>query len=344
MRAAVHTDAFELSLQDWPDPEIRAPDDVIVRVGSVGICGSDKHDLDHFPARPQIPGHEFAGVIHEVGADAAGFKPGDRVLVRPHTRCGKCGECLKTPRGECLSPGVFGCRGVQHPPGAMAEQILVRAENLWKVPDNIPLAHAALADPLAVAIHAVERGPSVRAETCVIMGAGVIGLLLAQVLRLDGAGEVALVDVLASHLEVARGQGEFLTFSGDDREKLEGDLNALKSGIFFELAGGEAPTLDAAIQCIRPGGTVLLVSQRPGGAWINYQRVMGNELNLHGVAGVSDEAWERAVELLFSGRINAAPLITHTYPLEEATRALDTACHGDSLKVCLSPNPDLMGC
>lgn len=344
MKAAVHTDAFELSLIDWPDPEIRAPDDVIVRVGCVGFCGSDKHDLDHAPERPQIPGHEFAGVVQQAGPDAGGFEAGDRVLIKPHTRCGRCAQCLKQPPGACLSPGVYGCRGVQHPPGGMAELALVRTENLWRTPDEVSLAQAALADPLAVAIHALERAPSVKGEPCVVMGAGVIGLLLAQVLQVEGASEIALVDIRPSHLEVARGLGEFHTFLADDDERLRSDLASLNSGVFFELAGGESPTLDIAVATARRGAAVLLVSQRPRGVWLNYQRVMGNELDLRGVSGVTDAAWKRALEMLFSGQIATAPLITHTYPLEQATQALKTACHGDSLKVCLFPNADLAGC
>lgn len=329
---------------DWPDPGIRDADDVIVRVGCVGLCGSDKHDLDHAPERPQIPGHEFAGVVEKAGPDAAEFLPGDRVLIKPLTRCGRCEECLKAPRGKCLSPGVYGCRGVQHPPGGMAELALVRAENLWRIPDGVSLAEAALADPLAVAIHAIERGPAISDEACVVMGAGVIGLLLAQVLQIEGAGKIALVDIRPSHLEVATSLGDIATYLADDEDRLRRDLAALDSGIFFELAGGDSNTLEIAVASARRGGTVLLVSQRPRGVWLNYQRVMGNELELRGVSGVTDTAWRRALALLFSGKIVTAPLVTHTYPIEEATQALLTACHGDSLKVCVLPNPELAGC
>lgn len=341
MRAVVHTDAYKLDVVEREIPQVTDFDHALLRVAAVGFCGSDKHDLDHAPNQPQTPGHEFVGTIERLGSEPGEFRAGDRVLVKPGSRCGNCEECRKRPRGKCANPGVYGCRGVQHPPGGMAEYVLVRTENLTRLPGDVPFEEAVFADPLAVAIHAANLGPDVRGRACVIMGAGVIGLLLAQVLRLRGASEVALVDVLESHLEVGRSLGEFITLGGADRDALAPRLIELRSGIYYELAGGESPTLDIAVQCIEREGAILLVSQRPRGVWLNYQWVMGKQLTLQGVAGHSDAAWDEAVRLLFERKIVTGPIITHRFPLEDATEALAVAAKGDSLKVLLLPNGDL---
>ena len=341
MKAAVHTGAFDLEVVETETPPVREYDDVLVKVASVGICGSDKHDLETPPRRRQIPGHEFAGVVAATGTEPAGFAVGDRVFVHPKARCGVCTECRKKPRGHCLHPAVYGCRGDQ-PPGAMAEYCLVRTENLVRVPDEIPLAHAALVDPVAVAVDAMQSGPGVADQDCVILGAGVIGLLLAQVLKLHGAGRVALVDIRPSHLKIGRELGDFETFLSDDVDRVSCDLEQLDSALYFELAGGESPTLDIAIRAIRKGGTILLVSQRPKGAWINYQFVLFKHLTLRGVSMASQDPWGEATKLVFERKIRLDPILTHHFPLDEVNEAVRTAVEEDSLKVMIHPNPEII--
>jgi len=341
MKAAVHVDAYRLDVLDLPVPKVADYDHVLLKVGAVGICGSDKHDLDHPPLRDQIPGHEFAGVIEELGDDPGGFCVGDRVLARPRCRCGECGPCRQHPRGECERRGVFGCRGPQQKPGAMAEYVLVRTENLTKVPEAIPLEQAAMADPVAVAVHSVNDGPPVEGRTCVIMGAGVIGLLLGQVLTLRGASRVVMVDVRRSHLDVAKRLGDFDCILAGNNDELIAQLTDLRAGVYYELAGGESPTLDIAVKSAAVEGHIVLVSQRPKGVWLDYQLVLFKRLTLSGIADVSDAAWAEAVSLILGGRVNVAPLITHRYPLQKVNEALMMAIEGDSLKVVIQPNGEM---
>lgn len=344
MKAAVHTDALFLDIQDRDIPPITQPDHVLVRVAAVGICGSDKHDLDHPPRQPQVPGHEFSGWVAETGGQAGGFSEGDPVLVRPLARCGQCEGCLASPKARCTWGGVYGCRGNNQPPGAMAQYVRVLAENLTRVPEGISLEEAALADPLAVAIHAIRCGPDVRGRACVVLGAGVIGLLMAQVLKLRGAGQVVLVDIQTSHLKAASMLGDFTLLDSSNRDEVTRTLSSLNCGIYYELAGGEAPTLDIAIDAIARHGWILLVSQRPGGSWINYQHVLFKQLTLRGIAGIGDEAWAEAEQLIFGRKLHLQPLITHRFPLESATEALRVAVEGESLKVMLHPNGDSRKC
>lgn len=341
MKAALHTNALHLDLVEKEIPRILDPDHVLLKVVAVGFCGSDKHDLETAPRVEQTPGHEFAGVIEQLGSEPGEFRVGDRVVCSPRAFCGVCANCQDRPNKPCEKGGVYGCRGVQNPPGAMAEYVLVRTCNLTKVPNDVSLEEACFVDPLAVAVHAVNLGPDVTGETCVIMGAGVIGLLLAQVLKLRGAKSVVLVDISQSHLEVGKLLGDFETCLATDQNRLVSELTNKHSSIYYELAGGESPTLDIAIQCIERDGFILLISQRPKGVWLNYQWVMGKQLTLKGVSGHTDEAWEEAVHLICSHKMKVAPLITHRYPLTHVNEALMTAINGNSLKVLLKPNGDI---
>ena len=340
MKAAVHTGTFDLQVVETETPPVREYDDVLVKVATVGICGSDKHDFETPPRRRQIPGHEFAGVVAAVGSEPAGFAVGNRVFVNPKTRCGVCTECRSKPRGRCIRPSVYGCRGDQ-PPGAMAQYCLVRTENLVRVPDDVPLVQAAFVDPVAVAVDAMKSGPDVAGQDCAILGAGVIGLLLAQILKLHGARRVALVDIRPSHLETGRELGDFETYLSDDVDRVSRDLEKLDSAIYFELAGGEAPTLDIAIRAIRKGGTILLVSQKPKGAWINYQFVLFKHLTLRGVGMASEDPWGEATRLVFERKIRVDPIISHHFSLDDVNEAVRTAVEEDSLKVMIHPNPDV---
>lgn len=339
MRAAFHVDAHTLQLRDpvaEPEP---ADDEVIVRVRACGICGSDKHDLETPPRREQIPGHEFAGVL-ETGAGA--FSAGESVLVDPVLRCGECAACRAGRDNLCEKMRVYGCRGTQ-PPGAFAERVAVRARNLHRVPEGLPFHVAALADPLAVALHAVDLGPDPQGLSCAILGAGPIGLLALQVLARREAARVVLLDISGHHLEVARQIGSELGYANletieidPERDPLSYDLGG-PLDLSLELAGGEAPTLDQAIHYSAKGATVLNISQRPGGTRYNYQGALFKELTLIGCCGQSSRDFAEALDWLGRGRILAEPIISDRFPLAEVQAAYNRSITRDALKVMVEP-------
>jgi len=333
MRAAVHTDAYRLDLVEKPIPEIDE-DEALLKVMVVQFCGSDKHDLDHPPQRPQTPGHEFAGVIDRI-ADGSGFSVGQRVAVLPGYKCGKCDGCRTG--GRCEKAGVYGCRGVQHPPGAFADYIKVKINCLRAIPDHLSLDEAVWADPVAVALHAINLAGPVEGRNCVVLGAGSIGIVIGQILRHRRAGRVALVDIVPSHLETAGCLGSFETFLSDDQERVTAELAALEAAVWFECAGGTSPTLDIAIEAAPRSARLVLVSQRPEGAWINYQWVMGKELTLQGSAGHLPEEFAEALDLLGQGAVQVMPLVTSVFPLDRIQEALDAAYRPESIKVAVKP-------
>jgi threonine dehydrogenase-like Zn-dependent dehydrogenase len=338
MKAALHVDRFRLDLVERPIPEPEAGESLL-RVKACGFCGSDKHDFATPPKRQQIPGHEFAGVVEEISGDPSGFSAGDRVLVRPKIMCGGCYQCREGDPELCENVRVYGCRGDQ-PPGGFAELVKVQTRYLRKMPEGISFAEATMADPLAVAIHGFDFTPDVEGERIAIFGAGVIGLLAAQVAHLRGAPRVFLIDINPDHLALGKQLGPFEALPARDDESHLEKLQAAGIEISVELAGGDAPTLDHAIRVTRKGGTVLLVSQRPGGSFIDYQRVMFQELRLQGVAGQRDANFTEAIELMGAGSVQVRPLLSATFPLERIQEALETALQPGSLKVVVAPGGD----
>lgn len=339
MKAALHVDRFRLELVDRPIPELDAGESLL-RVKACGFCGSDKHDFATPPQRQQIPGHEFAGVVEKMAGDPSGFSVGDRVLVRPKITCGQCYQCREGDPELCERVRVYGCRGDQ-PPGGFAEYVKVATRHLRPMPENMSFVEATLADPVAVAIHGFDFTPGIAGDRVAIFGAGVIGLLTAQVARLRGASRIFLIDINPDHLELGKSLGPFETLLAQDDESHLEELVEARIGISVELAGGEAPTLDHAVKVTRKGGTVLLVSQRPGGSFIDYQHVMFSQLRLQGVAGQHEGNFSEAIELMGSGKVQVRPLVTASFPLEKIRQALETALQPGSLKVVVTAGEEV---
>jgi len=327
MLAAVHVGPDRLEVREVPPPAL-AQGEALVRVRACAFCGSDRHDLARGPAEPRIAGHEFSGVVEDV-VGGAPIAVGQAVLVDPIVRCRACDYCLAGQDHLCRSMAVIGCQT----PGAFAELVKAPARNLHRKPEAVPFDVATLADPLAVALHAAELAPVVQSARCLILGAGSIGLLLAQVLTWHGAGEVWLADIEASHLELARCLGPFRTVHLADGRT---DGLPTECDLAVELAGGAAPTLGLAIESVRKGGTVLGVAQRPP-TEIAYPTLVFRELRLQGVFGQTSRHFGQAVQLLGTGQVAGAPLITDRFPLVHVQAAYRRFLEPSSVKVVVVP-------
>lgn len=196
--------AFEFG--EVPDPPL-GDEDVLVAVQACGICGSDVHGMDGSSGRripPIIMGHEASGVIERVGAAVADWQPGDRVTFDSTEYCGRCPACLAGQVNLCTDRRVLGVScGIYRRHGAFAERISVPARILYRVPDGLAFEEACFVEPTAVAMHAVRRMPVTRGDTAVVVGAGIIGLLIMQCLRLAGCSRVIAVDLDERRLGLA---------------------------------------------------------------------------------------------------------------------------------------------
>lgn len=312
----------ELEVVDLPLPEIRS-DEVLVRVAACGICGSDVHGYDGSTGRripPLVMGHEAAGVIERVGREASRFNVGDRVTFDSTVSCGRCDYCRAGRLNLCDNREVLGVScGEYRRHGAFAEYVAVPARILYRLPESLPLERAALIEAVSIAVHAVGLAPPRRGDTVAVVGAGMIGLLLVQVLRHRGCGRIIAVDVDDTRLELAAAHGATDVVNALHHDAAD-RIRELTGGRGVEAAWeavGTAATVQSAIDAVRKGGAVTLVGNVAPSIAFPLQTVVTRELTLHGSCASSGE-YPECIELLASGAVDVTPLISARASLEEA--------------------------
>ena len=343
MKALLLTAPSELELADVPVPECAA-DSVLVRVAACGICGSDVHGYDGSSGRripPLVMGHEAAGTIAEVGSAVTDFRVGERVTFDSTVSCGSCPFCERGEVNLCDRRQVVGVScGDYRRHGAFAEFIAIPARILYRVPDELSLEHAALIEAVSIAVHAVRRSQVKRGETALVVGAGMIGLLVMQVLRHVGCKQIVAVDLDESRLALARQLGANSTLVAGNSEIADQLLTATQGTGFdhaFE-AVGFTPTVQLAIKSVRKGGSVTLVGNLAPEVTLPLQTVVTRELTLYGTCGSSGE-YPECIELMATGAVQVAQLISAQVPLEEGPQWFTRLHNGEAglMKVLLKP-------
>ena len=310
-----------LEIQDSPIPE-HGENEVLIRVKACGICGSDVHGFDGSSGRripPLIMGHEAAGIIESCGSGVTGFAIGDRVTFDSTVYCGECDYCKKGQVNLCDHRMVLGVScGEYRRHGAFAEFVTAPAHILYQLPAGFPFEHAAMIEAVSVAVHAVGRITIAPVDTCLVVGAGMIGLLVVQALRAAGCQEVIAVDIDEDRLELARRLGATDTINSKDKDVEEEVLVQTQGrGVTssFEVVGA-TPTVQTAINTVRKGGSVVLVGNLAPEVDLPLQAVVTRELSLFGTCASAGE-YPQCIELMSNGSIQVDPLISATVSLEE---------------------------
>ncbi len=302
-----------------PKPAV-SEGEVLIRVRACGICGSDIHGMDGSSGRRQPPiimGHEAAGEICEVGEHVDGWRIGDRVTFDSTVYCGECAFCLQGQVNLCDDRRVLGvsCDEYrQH--GAFAEYLKVPARILYALPESLSFEQSAFAEPVSIALHAVRLMPVKSGDTAVVVGAGLIGLLVIQALRIAGAETIIAVDLDESRLRQSKELGASTTFNAKDPEVLSQILAATGgrgADLSMEVVG-MTPTINLAIQCLRKGGSAGLVGNLSAQTDFPMQAVVTREITLYGSCGSAGEYGD-ALNHIASGAIRIEPLISATAPL-----------------------------
>jgi L-iditol 2-dehydrogenase len=330
VRALVKTVAGpgHVALLDRPEP-VCGPGQVKIRMVAAGVCGTDVHIVrGEWPTRPPIIlGHELAGIIAEIGPGVTEFQVGEAVTTETDAYvCGECEYCRAGNEHMCASRKAIGTTV----DGGFADYLAVRAESVHRLPAGVSLIAGALAEPLSVAVHAVQERAQVRpGELVVITGPGTVGLLCAQVARALGARVV--VGGLARHaarFRLARQLGIEQTLDLDDPHAGErlADLSAGFGPDAVIECSGAPSALQQAIRLARKGGRVVPVgfASRPA-IEIDINLLINKEITLVASRGKRHSCWEPALRLLAEGRVDTTALITHRFALEEWQEALDTA-------------------
>jgi L-iditol 2-dehydrogenase len=332
-----------LCYEDVLDPT-PAAHEVLVQVKACGICGSDVHGLDGSTGRrvpPLIMGHEAAGVIAAVGEGVTDWHGGDRVTFDSTLYCGACWYCRRGEINLCERRRVLGvsCDEYrQH--GAFAEHVAVPQHLLYRLPDDLTFVRASLVEPLAVALHAVSLTPVRLNDTAVVMGAGVIGLLIVQVLRAAGCGNIFAVDLDAGRLALARQLGADHTVRPGEGDLLAEVLAATKgrgADIAFD-AVGLGPVIETGVRSLRKGGALTLVGNLAPRIELPLQVVVARQLRLQGCCASSGE-YPTGLAMMARGAVNVDPLTSATAPLSEGAAWFSRLQAGEPglLKVVLTP-------
>jgi L-iditol 2-dehydrogenase len=344
MKALLLSEYGRLEMVEVPMPR-PGPEEVLIRVEACGICGSDVHGFDGSTGRripPIIMGHEAAGTITSVGPGVAGFKEGARVTFDSTIYCGKCDCCLRGQMNLCENRQIL---GVSTPdfrrPGAFADYVVVPERVLYHLPEAVQFEEAAMVEPLAVALHAVAVSEIEKGATALVVGAGMIGLLVMQVLRDAGCTTVIVTDIDDTRLNLARELGATTVLNAksvDVAAEVMKHTNGAGVDVALE-AVGSTQTIRTAIDSVRKGGTVTLIGNVSPTAEIPLQIVVGRQLRLQGSAASSGE-YPQCIDMLARGAIQVKPLITAIAPLEDGASWFQRlhSREPNLMKIVLSPH------
>ncbi len=343
MKALVLREYGKLVYADVPEPRVAA-DEVLVKVEACGICGSDVHGLDGSTGRrepPLVMGHEAAGVIAQTGPAVQGWAAGDRVTFDStiyrlddwYTRRGLY-NLSDGRRVLGVSPGEY------RRDGAFAEYVAVPQHILYRLPPGMSFERAAMVEPVAVAAHAVGLTPIHVGDTAVVVGAGMIGLCLVQVLRAAGCGRVFAVDLEGGKRELARRLGADEALDPrelDVAQELAGATGGRGADVAFE-AVGIAATVNTAIACVRRGATVTLLGNLSPSVEIPLQAVVTRQLRLQGSAANAGE-YPAALTMIERGVVNVEVMLSAVAPLSEGASWFDRLYRKEPglMKVILKP-------
>ncbi len=343
MNALLLVAPSKFAYTEVPDPE-PGPGEVLVDVKACGICGSDIHGMDGSSGRripPIVMGHEASGVIAGVGDGVEEWQAGDRVTFDSTEFCGECPECARGNVNLCSGRRVLGvsCQDYRRH-GCFAQRVVLPARILYRIPEALSFEKAAFAEPVSIALHAVNLAPAVPDEPAVVVGSGLIGLLVVQALRARGWSEVIAVDLDDGRLALAAELGATRTFNAREPDlaaKLRDLCGGDGAGTSFEVVGAAAP-VELAIRSVRKGGTVVLVGNLQPSVPFPLQEVVTRQITLRGSCSCAGE-YPEAIQRIMDGSIRVEPLLSGTAPLEEGAEWFARLAENTEglLKVVLKP-------
>ncbi|NTJ44564.1 L-idonate 5-dehydrogenase [Agrobacterium larrymoorei] len=330
MKAVVIHAAKDLRIEER-ETEALGTGQVEVAIEAGGICGSDLHYYNHGGfgtvriREPMILGHEVAGTVKAVGSGVSELAVGDRVAVSPSRPCNACDYCLRGQQNHCLNMRFYGsAMPMPHIQGAFRERLVAEAYQCHKVAEGVSINEAAMAEPFAVTLHAVNRAGSLADKRVLVTGCGPIGALAIIAARAHGAREIVATDVMDAVLRKALDVGADRVINVAENAE---DLSAYSAnkGYFdvqFEASGNER-AVRAGLEVLRPRSTVVQLGLG-GDVSIPQNMVVAKEIEMKGTFRFHEE-FGQAVNLINKSRVDLKPLITGTFPLDDAISAFEVA-------------------
>ncbi len=323
MKAARFAAVEEIEIVNVPMPEPKA-DEVLARVEYAGFCGTDLdllngsmvHIKNGFTKYPLIPGHEWSGVITEVGSSVTGFQVGDRITADVSLGCGACDYCRNGRYNLCPNREVVG--SYRNRQGVFAQYVAVPARHVYRIPEGVSMEEAALAEPAATAAYAVRRAKIQMGDTVLVIGDGPIGQLAAQLARISGAAKVIVAGSWDEKLRIARdcGAGATINYHNEDiaaaAQRLTGGAGP---DVIIESSGNQG-ALGQAVKALKPGGTLVLISwYQDTEVPVQLNNMIAKDCTVI-CSLASPNAFAPVLTYMAEGQLQAKPLITHVVPLE----------------------------
>ena len=323
MLQQVMTEPGKIEFHEVPVPEI-SDREVLIKIMKIGICGSDIHVYhgEHpFTSYPVTQGHEVSGEVVKAGRAVTGLKPGQKVTIQPQVVCGQCYPCRHGKYNLCEELKVMGFQTT----GVASHYFAVDAAKVTPLPDDLTYDEGAMIEPLAVAVHAIRQAGDVSGKKIAVLGAGPIGILVAQVAKGMGADAVMVTDISDVRLAKARECGvDFCenTKNVNFGQALLSNFGPDKADIIYDCAGNNV-TMGQAVQYARKGSTIILVAVFAGMAQIDLAVLNDHELDLNTTMMYRNEDYVDAIRLVNEGRVQLKPLISSHFAFRDYKKAYE---------------------
>lgn len=344
MRAAVYHGAHDVRIEDIPDP-VCGDSDIVIKMAACGVCGTDVHAYEHgfqmFTAPGRVMGHEFSGLVEEVGSRVTGIEKGDRVTAWPIVHCDRCPRCAEGNWHLCEDAGMSISAET---PGAFAEYVRIPNARIdrtvYRLPDGVSWEAGAMVEPLSVGINAVQVAAPGPLDTVVVTGLGLLGLGVVQALRIAGVRQIIGVDRTPSRLRLAGTMGADVVIDANSEDTVArirglagtGPTGTPQVAAVIECTGAQTP-LTQAIEVLQGAGRLVLVGLYGKPPTVDLNLVMLKQLSLLGRFAYRTE-YATTLGLLASGRLKADPLVSHRFALEQTADAFAAQADRDnSVKV-----------
>ncbi len=328
MRAAMLTDIRQIEVREHPEPVLEKSTDVLLRMHTVGVCGSDVHYYTTGRIGSQVVqfpfpvGHEASAIVEDVGGDVTTVKPGDRVAVEPAVSCFQCDQCRAGRPHTCRHLKFLGCPGQLE--GCLKDYIVMPADCCYPIPDHMSMEAAALSEPLSIGVYAAWLAGLRSADNIAIFGAGPIGLSVQLAARAQGVESIYVADPLDYRLRTAQEQGA--SWGGDPSEEniVETicDREPLGMDVVFECCG-QQDAVDQAVELLRPGGKLMIVGIPEFDRYaFRADIARRHELCLQNVRR-QNQCVQKALDLIANGQADPGFMATHRFGLDQVKEAFD---------------------
>jgi L-iditol 2-dehydrogenase len=330
MKAALLAAPRRVEVREVPAPLLRNPDEVLIRVGAVGLCGSDVHYYKEgriggqVVEYPFVIGHECAGTVERVGSAAGRLRVGDRIAVDPAIVCGVCDQCLAGRPNTCRRLLFLGAPGQMS--GTLCEFIVIPERNGHPLPDGLTFEEGVLVEPLSIALHGLRMAGPARPDSIAVLGAGAIGLSVILAARAAGVRAVYVTDKVEERLRSAREAGADWTGNPDREGIVEEIARRSPAGIdaAFECCG-DPEALDQAVGLLKPGGRLLIIGiPAVDRVTFDIHTLRRKELSIHNVRRQAG-CFQEAIDLIKNRMADVRPLATHAFRLEDCPKAFALA-------------------